>query len=224
LLKVFHSDEDVLVRLLVDGSASLAFGVPSKFDVARKIAAAVGYLALSSSERAQVLLAQASSATVVQTRSPRRGRAALTLLLSDLSNLKPQGALELHRAIDQVVRRSTRPGILLVASDFFDRGPLLAALTRAVAAGHDMRLVQVLAPEELSPICEGDLTLVDSETSDAIDVTVDTGAVEAYIGRLSALVDGLRAFARRHGAGYVRTATDEALERVVRRFVERAID
>jgi uncharacterized protein (DUF58 family) len=223
VVKLFRSEEDVVVRLLVDASASLDWGDPPKIEVARRLAAAFGYMALAGSQRAQVLVARADGG-IERAFSPRRGRGGLAGLLRDLGTAEPTGAVDLTRAIDQSAQRSSRPGLLVVLSDFFDAGPVTAALGRARAAGHDVSLVQVVARDEIEPTLEGDYALVDSETGASVEVTMDAAAIEAYVLRFAGLVEELRAWARRHGASYVRALTDEPLEAVVRRFVARAID
>lgn len=229
VVKLFRAEEDVVLRLLIDASASLDFGDPPKSEVARRLAAAFGYMALAGSQRAQVLVAQGREGSpeatgLSRTDNPRRGRGGLAGLLRDLSRATPSGSVSLARAVDQVVQRSPRPGMLVVLSDFFDAGPVTAALTRARAAGHDVFLVQVVARSEVEPGYEGDFALVDAETGATVDVTMDAGAIEAYVLRFAGLVEELRAWARKHGASYLRTTTDEPLEGVVRRFVARAID
>jgi hypothetical protein len=99
-----------------------------------------------------------------------------------------------------------------------------AALGMARAAGHDVALVQVVDQTELEPDFEGDFSLVDSETDTAVEVTMDATAIEAYLLRVAGLAEELRAWARRHGATYVRARTDEPLLDVLRRFVKRAVD
>ena len=221
VLKLFRAEEDVVVRLVCDTSASLGHGEPSKLDAARRFAAAVGYMALAASERAQVF---AAGEGVEKEHVPARGRGGLPALLRALDALEPRGGTDLARAVDAIVRRSSRPGLLLVASDFFDPGPVTAALSRAVAAGHDLALVQVAAPDEIEPTLEGDLTLEDAETGATVDVTIDPAVVEAYVLRFAGLCEELRGFARRHGATYVRVRSDEPLEGAVRRFVGRSVD
>jgi len=56
--KIFRAEEDAVVRIVLDASASLEFGTPSKLDVARRVAAAVGYLALGSGQRAELWVAR----------------------------------------------------------------------------------------------------------------------------------------------------------------------
>ena len=221
VLKLFRAEEDVVVRLVVDASASLETGDPPKIQVARRGAAAIGDKALASSERAQV---RAAGDGVVRMREPIRGRGALAKLLRELDAIVPEKGTNLASAIDGVVLRSPRPGMLVVVSDFLDAGPFDAALGRAASAGHDLALVQVLSPEELEPPWDGDLALEDAETGEVLEVTVDARAVEAYLARLGGLVALLRSTAKRHGATYVRLTTVEPLLEAVRRFVARAVD
>jgi uncharacterized protein (DUF58 family) len=221
VIKLFRTEEDVIMRLLVDTSTSMAHATPSKLEVARRIAAALGYMALAGSERAQLF---AASDNLRSASRPARGRGGLATLLKNLDALDASGATDLGKAIDSLLARTSRPGMIVVISDFFDSGPLTAALGRAKSAGNDLALVQVVSPDEVQPSYEGDWTLEDAETGATVDLTMDATALEAYMLRFTGLCEELRAFARKHGASYVRIRTDEDLEPAVRRFVGRAVD
>jgi hypothetical protein len=84
--------------------------------------------------------------------------------------------------------------------------------------------VQVLSRDEVEPHYDGDYALVDAESSAVVEVTMDAGALEAYLARLNQLVLGLRALAKKVRGAYVRAITDEPLLPVVRRFVGRTVD
>lgn len=219
--KVFRTEEDVIVRAMVDVSASMGHGSPTKIEVAKKLAAAVAYMALASSERAQLV---AAGPGITAMPSPSRGRGGLVPFLRELDELTPDGSTDLAQAIEQTRTRSQRPGLLALFSDFFDPGPVLDALSRARAQGHDLRLVQILAPDELEPSLEGDYALEDVETGALVDITLDATALEAYARRLAGLFEELRSAAKRLGAGYVLARTDEPLEGVVRRIVAGQVD
>jgi len=229
VLKLFRAEEDSVLRLVIDASASLAFGTPQKLEVARRVAAAIGYLALANGQRAQVLIArtpQTHSAARALERigTPRRGRDSLAALLRDLSEPQAGGSTDLARALDQAVQQAGRPGLLVVVSDFLDPGAVTRALTRACSAGHQVALVQVLAREEVEPNYDGDFAFVDAESDAEVQLSMDAAAVDAYVARLAGLVEELRSWSRKHRASYVRITNDEPLEGVVRRFVARAID
>lgn len=225
--KLFRAEEDTLVRIVLDASASLDFGTPSKLDTARRIAAAVGYLALASGQRAELNVARVAAAgarPLAQASRPRRGRAAVTPLLRELSRVAAGGTTDLAGAVRLLVERGGRPGLIAVVSDFLDPGPVTGALAQARAAGNDIALVQVLDESELAPDLEGDLSLVDAETGATLEVTADPAAIEAYLLRIAGLIEELRSFARRHAATYVRATSTDDLPAVMRRFVSRAID
>jgi len=226
VFKLFRAEEDVVVRLVVDASASLEPEAgwndePSKLDVAKRLAAAIGYMALADSERAQVLAASEGLTFVSE---PARGRNALPKLLRDLDRVSVKSGTDLSRAIEQATLRSPRPGMLVVISDFMDSGPFDAAITRAASAGHDVAMVQVLSREEVEPRWDGDYALVDCESNAVVEVTMDAGAIEAYLARLNQLVLGMRALAKKVRGTYVRVVTDEPLLPAVRRFVGRVVD
>ena len=92
VLKLFRAEEDVVVRLVVDASASLDAGEPSKMLVAKQLAAAVAYMALASSERAQVL---AASDGLLRMRDPARGRGSLAKVLRELDAIVPEKGTDL---------------------------------------------------------------------------------------------------------------------------------
>jgi uncharacterized protein (DUF58 family) len=228
VLKLFRAEEDSVLRLVLDASGSLAFGSPPKFEVARRVAAAIGYLALANGQRAQVLTARQSAPTSVRGLErisvPRRGRSALAALLRDLSEPVASGSADLARALEQTLQQAARPGLLVVVSDFLDPGPVTKALGHACALGHQVALVQVLSREEVEPSYDGDFAFVDAESQEQVELSMDAAAIDAYVARLAGLIDELRAWSRKHRGSYVRMTNDEALEGAVRRFVSRSVD
>lgn len=220
VVKTFRAEEDVVVRLLLDASGSLDFGNPRKIEVSRRIAAALAYLALSDSERVQVLVTgPTASRGLGVVGEPRRGQGALHRVLRELSHIEARGEASLAGALRGVAERGMRPGLLVVMSDFFDAGPVSDELSRLRGQGHSLVLVHVLSRMELEPDFEGNLGLVDAETQVELPVTMDARAIEAYLARLTGLVEELRAVARRLAGRYVRVVTDEPLEAPLRRIV-----
>src|SRR3954471_14846370 len=54
-LKLYEEERELPVRIFLDSSESMTFGVPRKFDFARQVAAAIGYVALSGFDRVSVI-------------------------------------------------------------------------------------------------------------------------------------------------------------------------
>src|SRR5437879_12894950 len=54
-LKLYEEERELPVTVFLDASESMTFGEPRKFDFARQVAAAVGYVALCGFDRVSVL-------------------------------------------------------------------------------------------------------------------------------------------------------------------------
>lgn len=218
VVKLFRAEEDLIIRIVLDASASLE---GEKLDVAKRIAAAMGYVGLAASERVQVF---PYAATMRMPSKPVRGRGGLPTLLRTLESVEAEGRTHLAGAVEAATRTG-RPGMLVVISDFLDGSSgFERALRSARASGHDVVLAQVLTREEIAPTLRGDVMLEDAETGETMTLTADADTIEAYLARLAGLYELLRKWARSHGATYVRFATDEKLEDGVRRILDRRID
>src|SRR6266487_1078821 len=54
-LKLYEEERELPVRIFLDASESMSFGTPVKFDFARQVAAAIGYVALCGFDRVSVV-------------------------------------------------------------------------------------------------------------------------------------------------------------------------
>src|ERR1700752_5378347 len=54
-LKLYEEERELPVRIFLDASESMTFGEPRKFDFARQVAAAIGYVALCGFDRVTVI-------------------------------------------------------------------------------------------------------------------------------------------------------------------------
>jgi uncharacterized protein (DUF58 family) len=227
MTKLFRAEEDAVVRLCLDASRSLEVGSPTKLETAKRIAAAIGYLALARGQRVELDVARIETEGGRPMRArgrPRGGRSAVTALMRELEAIAPLGTTDLSGAVRAISEGSPRPGLLVVLSDFFDPGPVLESLGLARARGQEVALVQILDSSEESPELEGDLALEDVETGAVVEVSADPAVISAYLQRLDALTSSLRAFARRRGATFLLTTRAESLGAVMRRFVKLGID
>jgi hypothetical protein len=76
----------------------------------------------------------------------------------------------------------------------------------------DVHVVHVLSRDELRPSFGGDLELVDAETGEVREVSIDAETLRGYQARLQGYLDGVEAFCRSNEINYVRVTTDVGLE------------
>jgi uncharacterized protein (DUF58 family) len=211
-VKLFIEEEDVTVTFVVDASASMAHGRPSKLLFAKRAAAALGYIGLASEDRVVVT---ALTGRAARRHPGLRGSGRVFRLLANLSAIDPAaGPTDLLACGRHAAAQVTGRGVIVLISDLLD-----AAADRVIrdlaATGSDLIVLHVLSPAELDPDIEGDLRLVDVETGDGIDVTVDLATVDAYKARLAAWKDELGALCARRRASYVDLSSDVQLTELV---------
>lgn len=216
-LKLYEEERELPVRIFLDASESMAFGTPRKFDFARQVAAAVGYVALCGFDRVSVQVFPESAEELAvrgALRSVRGRRSALSFLQS-LSQLNAQGAAQLNEALRRGALETRQAGVALIVSDFLDPAGYDTGISALVARGFQVDAVQVLAPEELNPATYGDLRMVDAETGDKRDVTFGRYRLAAYQRTVQNFCQRLREFCQKRGAHFFMASSDTPLEKLL---------
>ena len=218
-LRLFDAEESLSLTLILDCSASMGFGMPTKLALCCRIAAAMAYVALGSSDRVSVA---ASHDHLDAYLSAVSGRSAVWKVWDFLERLDARGDTDLNRSLDQVARRVGRNGLSVVFSDLLVTGGYRDGLMRLLASGAELCVVQVLAPEEIDPDEAGDWEFVDSEGGPTVSVSLSAAVRDEYRRRLARLTDEVQSFCARHGAQFLQLSSAVSVEDVVLRLLRRA--
>lgn len=217
-VREFDVQERLAVTVVVDLSASMAFGEPPKADLAKRVAAALAYVGLAGADR--VRLAAFTGRGLKWGPRAENVRAA-GRLFQWLALQDTQGAVEFGSVARELGARLPRPGLLLLVSDWLFAEPH-EGLTLLRAAQQRVVGVQVLAPSELDPALlsgvaplGGGLTLQDAETGAELEVRLDADALARYRARLEEWRKGLEGAFLRHGGGWLAARSDADLERLL---------
>ena len=211
-VKLFVDEEDLCLHLIVDASASMNFGTPTKLDSAVRIAAALGFVGLVNLERVGIGVLRDR---VAEGWPPTRGRNQVPGLLDFLGRVEPSGATSLNEGLANYAARSRQAGLAVVISDLLDPGGYESGIRALLERRFDVHLVHVLSPEEMNPELAGDLRLVDSETGEMRELSMDGDAVRAYRDRLRQFLERAETFCRTKEIGYHRIVSDAPIEEFV---------
>lgn len=216
VIKTYQDEEDLAVYLLVDCSASMEFGDPTKLEYAVRLACAFGYTALSS----QDAVYPRALGLKLKPMSTLRARSSYPRLASWAAQLKPEGTKGVSAALRDFSGSSERAGLVVLLSDGLD--PAMATSIRVLAGrGHEVNLVQILSPEEIDPDLEGDLRLLDAENGTPVEITANSLALKEYRKRLEEHCAQLQTECLRVGGRYARVTTQRSLESVVKDIFKR---
>ncbi|TNF28183.1 MAG: DUF58 domain-containing protein [Deltaproteobacteria bacterium] len=202
LVRLYEEEEDLYVYLLVDSSASMAVGDQTKFDYARKLAAALAYITLSSLDRVSVL---PFSAELGQQLVPARGKAQIFRVFDFLGGVRPGGRTSMTDAFKAFVHQTRRRGLAVVISDFYAQDGYEDGLNYLRYNKFEPFVIQLTDDRELEPSLRGDVLLVDCETGLQKEMTVTPRLLSKYRAAHAAWCDELEAFCKKRQVSYFRT-------------------
>lgn len=211
-IKLFLQEEDLHVSILVDSSKSMDWGDPNKGLYARRVAAAVAYIGLVNFDRVSLYT---YSQGLQQQLAGVRGRRWMFKVMEFLSGIEFEGASDLALTGKQFAIRHPQPGIVIVLSDFFEKGGYQEGLKYLLGRRYDLYTVQMLSPEEIEPTLAGDLRLTDVEDDDAAEVTIGRALLNRYRHNLQAYCSSLRDYCSRRGVSYLFTSTKVPFDQIV---------
>ena len=211
-LKLFLEEEDLHFYALLDASLSMDFGEPTKFDYARQVAAALGFVGLVRGDRVKV---QTLGEPPGKKAPVLRGRHQLWKMLEHLEGLEPGENISLIDGIKNFCLHSSGKGIVVLISDLMYKQGYEAALRYLLAQDMDIYVIHVLSAEELEPDLQGDLRLVDCEDGDVAEITVSAPLLRRYDQTLTAFVESAREFCTRRGILYFMARNEVPVERLV---------
>jgi uncharacterized protein (DUF58 family) len=225
-VKLYEQEQDLPVSFLVDASASMrwtpeADGRHSKFDAARRLAAALAYIALANLDAVNVHF----FATRLEGElGVARGKAHFHSVLEFL-RAAPTGdrATNLRECVRAFTQRMKRRGLVVVLSDFFDDGGWEEPLSLLRHNQFDVHVLQVLHPAELAPTELGDLRLVETEGGKALEITANESLLRRYREEVEAFNEALEKFCLQRGVAHAQVLSDVPFEDVVLRALRDGI-
>ena len=216
-VRLYRAEEDLSFSLVLDTSASMAWGHPSKARLGAQLAGALTFVALHSGDR--VDLATCRGGAITDQLSRLRGHAATWTAWRLLERLECDGSTDLDAALSAHAHHLRGAGLTAVISDLFSPTGYQRGIDSLLAERQDVLLLHVLAADELRPPADmiGEWRLEDSESAAALEATITPGVIRAYRRLLEAFTTEARDFCRRRGITYVQVSTDTRVEDIVLR-------
>jgi len=212
ILKMFSVEPRIPVRILIDSSSSMRTGNPSKFDHARRLAAALCYVGLV---RLETMMIQPFRESLSDSSVFAGGRHRFAPAVEFLTRLTAEGRTNFMRVAREFINEYPQRGLLIVLSDFLDDEECEKPLQYLADFGHELLLIHVFAEEDRTPPWKGELELEDSETGSRLHLDFDEEARDSYTAAFDAYALKLRQMALRKGGRFVSVPTSMPVEAVV---------
>lgn len=208
-VKLFVREQELPVVIFLDTSGSMAAGEPTKFALARAIAAGLAWVALAGGDR---VVGGAFAGQHLRWSPPVQGRAHARTFFAWLQELRPGGETHLGEALARAGLQAREEGLAVVVSDWL-AGGAEQAVAGLRAAGLRVVGIQVLAPEELEPerLGTGMARLRDTESGRELDLALSPESFRRYHQELETWRQGLEALFHRQEGLFFSVRSDQDL-------------
>lgn len=217
-IKLFVDDRQMHVQTFLDCSASMQKANNAKAVYAMRVAAAISFLSVQNMDRTSIKLIKGDTAEdfcgVVT------GKNALYRGLSKFAHLQFKGTSDIEKAVIKCPSIGTNNGLTVIISDFMTDSNWKRAVDYLLYNKRQVMLVQVLSPEEINPVCNGRIRLVDYEAEDPLDdrnfkMKITRAHIKAYADAYRDFVGDIKSFCSSRGVDFVSATCDEPIEKLL---------
>ncbi|MBG9455353.1 hypothetical protein ABE61_15055 [Lysinibacillus sphaericus] len=208
-IKRFLDEQEMRVHILLDTTKSM--GDQAKWTFARQIVASLGLMVLGRDDRLSFSFVQDEVKPPFRRKGAMYRRAFLQVVTdieqATYTNSFAQGALK------SLPKDST---VLFIVTDGLEPieewEQLLKRLPRFAG---DVRILQIVTQEELSPEYTGDVRLLDRETGRDVNVTMSSKVLDTYLARRLLHEEEFEAICRRFGVRQLQLKVEDGLQHAI---------
>ncbi|MEO1617727.1 MAG: DUF58 domain-containing protein [Planctomycetota bacterium] len=220
-IKQYEEETNLRLTLLVDRSASMAYGdgETNKFDFSASIAASLAYLALRQKDAVGLVTFDTEVRETIPARSNQQ---QLARILAQLDQVGADGRTDLVRVAKQIGQALPRRGLIVIVSDLLGIDSLVEGMRVLRARGHDVALFHVLHDDEVDFPFSGATRFEGLESDDLLNCN-PRALREGYLKALDEFLSETRKACGRLSIDYIQVRTSEPLDALLARFLSRRV-
>ena len=207
LVKKFMHDQEISIQIFACTSASMHYSTTAstKLEVLAELATALGWIAINSGNRFSLLKFDNSvKRSIKDANTEKQVQAISACLLKDQLPLKGLSA-SLWKTLAQ---KQTPRSMVFVLSDFYE--PIDPVLFGACAKKHDLHLIRILDPREITLPDTPDILCKNLGNNEPMLIrSSDKDFRNQYLQLFAAHENKLLGLCKSNGAGFLRISTSE---------------
>lgn len=219
-VKRYEEDTNLRCTLVVDGSASMAYGSGplSKRDYAATAAAAFAYLLLKQHDSVGCTVFDESIRRQVPQRSQRTH---LSRIVAALESQEPREKTDVGAVLGRVAEANPKRGMIVLISDLLcDVDELVVGLSKLRRIGHDIVVLHVLDDDELDFSFRGPVRFEGLETAEKLNCN-PRALRRGYLDAIQAHLTRVRRACSANAIDYTLTRTSDPLDAALMSIVTR---
>ncbi|MFD1031137.1 DUF58 domain-containing protein [Metaplanococcus flavidus] len=204
-IKRFMDEQEMRIHIMIDGSKSMQ----GKWLFTKQLVFSLGSIVLMNDDKLTISFGEKNTKPFKQ-----KGKSAQKMFNHFLSTIPEAGEEGFAATADFLPAKDST--VLFILSDALE--PLehwQHFFSRAAKYSKDIRFLHISDQQERQPLFQGDLRLIDDESSDAFNVTMTERIAEDYNRKRLEHVDGLQALCRKYGVQYLPVHMEDGIQNII---------
>jgi len=217
-IKQFEEETNLLTHLLVDQSKSMDYSSHeiSKLEYAKIMSASLAYLMLKQQDAVGLTLFDSKIRDYLP---PRSKSSHLNALFSRLNKIKPGPETAIAPMLHKSAKAIKKRGLIILISDLFDNpDDVISGLKHFRYKGHEVLVIHVLDPQELSLKFNERTRFKDMETGEEI-ITEPWHIQKDYQQSISEFCNYYKSICRKNKMDYIIANPDRPLDSVLTEYL-----
>ena len=220
VIKQFEREEQYLVVLLLDCSASMSFpqdgDTPSKIEYGAACLAALAYIGLAARQRVEMATFASGTCEWFPVGSDK---SRIFGLIDRLRGLATGGTTDIAPALEEAFERSRQQCLIVLVSDLLDEGRSRETLATLAAKGFDISIVHVVSRDEVEPAVRGRMRLRDAETGEIVPLRITDADAAEYRRAFRDFGEDWSSFCGKHDIRFLSATTDAPFEDFIMKYL-----
>jgi hypothetical protein len=206
-VKLFMEEKEAVYRIFIDNSKSMSFS--DKNVMALRLSAAFSYLALCNLDKVLLNPINAHENNIFL----GQGKNSFMKYINYLDNMSFN---DYNSSFDKIKRVNFNgSGISIILSDLFTADNIEDIIKYLAYNNQQILIIHILSPEEINPLINGRIKLVDSETGQENNLMITPGLLRKYRNRLEKFCDNISNLCNKYGAYYLNVKSTDPIEKII---------
>lgn len=209
-IKRFLDEREIFVSIYLDCTKSMTV-IQNKWTLAKNIAASLSYITLINDDRLTVVTAGLDGRPPIK----RKGSLNSKQIYHQIVELPNDGGNGSFTAsVEQFLFKHNQL-VFIITDGMEDLSRFEVLFKRMAPHTKQIRVLQVLAKEEIRPDYESDLKLIDSEDETIVNVSMGERVYRMYQNRLKTHNETLAKLCKRYGISYLQVSDEDPLQLIL---------
>lgn len=216
-IKLFRDEKQMQVNFFIDCSSSMGPNDSKKAHYTLALAAGLGFLAVHDMDKVSYKLINQNKINNIS--SNIVGKKSFYEKISLFDNIEFNGDSHISEAILNN-SNDKLSGLVVMISDFLTDNDWKKSVEFLIHKGCQILLLQVLTPEEISPLHLGRTNLIDSEADSSFDpknirVNITSSLQDSYDETFNEIQNDIKNFSSKMGIDYISIDTSKSIDKVI---------